>query len=421
MERWLWGIGILMLFAGCAVREDVPDQVKLLFQDLDRNPSEEVFRAWVKGHAIPWVEQGRITFFLWDERATHVVFESPVLENKEKKVEMKRYKKTPLFYVSFPLQERRVMDYSFLRFDENTPNGKRIQDPSHPFVAYTKPLMSRWIAPGEKKGRLLITNLKPSNGLASRRIFIYLPWEYGHTTNAYPVLYMQDGQNLWDSSVANFGGWKVDTTLDRLIAEQKIQPLIVVGIENSSARAEEYVGFSAYYGFRETYDTNEQKRVVEYSKKYLEFVVGELIPYIKSHYRVLSGDMAVAGSSFGAGVSLYLGFSKPEVFRAIGAFSFGNYRVDDVNRGIRRVLQVQPYLSDHLLLPDGKHKIYLDCGGRGIDSIFVEAARKLHSDLVKKGWKEGKDYLYIEEATADHNEVAWAKRFERFVIFLWGK
>ncbi|NPV37859.1 hypothetical protein BREVNS_2233 [Brevinematales bacterium NS] len=421
MEKWYAGVLVVILLVGCALRENVPDGVGLLFQRIDQQASYEAFQAWVKEHSLPWVEKDTVTFLLWDEKATRVVFESPVLNNKEKSMPMKRYKQTPLFYLFLPLKDKKVIDYSFLRYDEQTPNGKRIQDPAHPFIAYTKPIRSRFILPGEKKGKLLIFSMKPSNGLASRRIFVYLPWDYEDTTNHYPVVYMQDGQNLWDSSVANFGGWKVDSTLDRLIATGKIRPVIVVGIENSSARAEEYVGFSAYYGLKENYDTNEQKRVVEYSKKYLDFVVNELVPYIKKNYRVLAEETAVAGSSFGAGVSLYLGFSRPDVFQAIGAFSFGNYRSDDVNRGIRRVLQVQPYLSAHLLAPDGKHRIYLDCGGKGIDSIFIEASRKLHQDLVKKGWKEGKDYLYVEDLTADHNEIAWAKRFEQFALFLWGR
>ncbi|URA11392.1 alpha/beta hydrolase-fold protein [Thermospira aquatica] len=181
-----------------------------------------------------------------------------------------------------------------------------------------------------------------------------------------------------------------------------------------------YVGFSAYYQWKEPYPTNEQAKVISYAERYRDFVVKELIPWVEKQYRVLPEKRIVAGSSFGAGVSLYLAFSHPDVFWGVGAFSFGNYKSDDVNRGIRRVPQVQPYLSDHLPLTK-KPKIYLDCGGRGIDVIFVEAARRLHQDLLQKGWKEGTNYLYIEDLSADHNEVAWAKRFEGFALFFLGR
>lgn len=418
MEKYVKILLVLGLVS-CGVRQNVPSEVKRLFQRLDTENTEKVFQEWVRNHRVPWIEKNTITFLLWDEKATKILLECGLIEYKEKQVEMKRYKNTPLFFVSLPLKEVKVVDYSFIRFDEKTPNGKRITDPFHPYVAYTKPLMSRFILPGEKKGKLIITNIKPSNGLAARRIFIYLPWNYEETSNYYPVIYMQDGQNLWDSKLANFGGWKVDTTLDRLIAEEKIRPVIVVGIENSSARVEEYVGFSAYHGLKEAYDPNEQKRMVGYSQRYLDFIVNELIPFIKRNYRIIVEEMVVAGSSFGAGISLYLGFSRPDIFQGIGAFSFGNYSPEDKNRGIRRVLQVQPYLSEHIPPSDGKRKIYLDCGGKGIDAIFLEASRKLHRDLVKKGWKEGKDYLYVEDLMADHNEIAWAKRFEQFALFMW--
>jgi len=421
MEKWWIGLMMGGLLVACGVRESTPREVQGLLERLDRDASEEVFRAWVKDHGEPWVEGERITFLFWDEKASRVVLEIASGRTKSQKVDLKRYKKTPLFVVTLPLEEGKVFDYSFVRFDEQTPQGKRLQDPLHPYVAYTRPLMSRFVLPGEKKGRLVIFSLKPVNGLSPRKIFVYLPWDYDRTTNRYPVVYMQDGQNLWDSPLANFGGWKVDTTLDRLIAQERIRPVIVVGIENSASRAEEYVGFSAYYGLQESYDTNEQKRVVAYAEKYRDFVVNQLIPFITTNYRVSSEEITVAGSSFGAGVSLYLGFSRPDIFRGIGAFSFGNYDKKDVNRGIRRVLQVQPYLSDHLLSPDGKHRVYLDCGGRGIDMIFVQATRKLREDMLKKGWQEEKDLLYVEDPTADHNEMAWAGRFERFSLFMWGK
>jgi len=416
-------VAMVMVLGGCSVKSEMVSQVRELCAQLDTSSDKQAtYNEWLKTHAVPVVEGEKMSFLFWDEGATRVILETALVKSSDHKVAMQRYKNTPLFVATLPLREQAVVDYSFIRYDEKTPNGKRVLDQTHPFVAYTKPIMSRWMMPGVKKGRLIITNYKPANGLVSRRIFIYLPWNYTLQTNEnYPVLFMHDGQNLWDSQLANFGGWKVDTTLDRLIADEKIPPIVVVGIENSSARAEEYVGFSAYYKWSEPYDTNEQKRVIEYSQKYLDFVVNDLKPWIEKNYRVRKNDVVVAGSSFGAGVSLYIGLSRPDVFRAIGAFSFGNYSAKDVNRGIRRVLQVQPYLSDRLMPPDGKHKIYLDCGGRGIDTIFVEAARKLHQDLLKKGWKEGESYLYVEDPSADHNEMAWAKRFERFVLFVWQK
>ncbi|URA09822.1 alpha/beta hydrolase [Thermospira aquatica] len=247
MRKMVVFLGILVLF-GCEVREETSDKLTELFRNLDSEGSKvSVYQSWASAQQLPLIEKGKITFVLWDEKAEKVILESPLVKNKDKKLQMKRYKNTGLFYVSLALANEEIVDYSFIRFGSQSPNGRRIQDPHHPFIAYTKPIRSRVIMPGVKKGQLIISRIEPQNGLAARRIFIYLPSDYNLTTNRYPVIYMQDGQNLWDSPQANFGGWKVDTTLDRLIAQGKIDPVIVVGIENSSARAEEYVGFSAYY------------------------------------------------------------------------------------------------------------------------------------------------------------------------------
>jgi len=141
----------------------------------------------------------------------------------------------------------------------------------------------------------------------TRRIWMYLPGDYESSKKKYPVLYMHDGQNLFDNATSFSGEWGVDEALDSMK-----NPVIIVGIDNGGT-----------------------KRMLEYNpddtkqfgkgegKQYLEFIVKELKPYIDKNYRTLPDKQhtAIAGSSMGGLISFYAGIYYPETFGALGVFS----------------------------------------------------------------------------------------------------
>jgi len=209
----------------------------------------------------------------------------------------------------------------------------------------------------------------------SVRVF-YPPGYAENVLESYPVLYMQDGQNLFFPDEA-FGGqhWKVEETLGVLTSMNLIQKAIVVGVYPND-RGTEYT-LPGY----ETYG---------------RWMVEELVPWVRRRYRTLDGPerTAVLGSSLGGVVSFYLGWRYPEVFGNVGAMSstFG-YRDDLLERVANE--------------PRRPLRIYLDTGWPRDN---YEVNRLMRRQLVARGYVEGVNLLYLAFPEAAHNEGAWAMR-----------
>ena len=233
------------------------------------------------------------------------------------------------------------------------------------------------------------------------RVWVYLPPQHAREPERrFPVLYMQDGQNVFDGATAFLAGkeWQVDETAERLIAEGKIEPLVVVAVDNGGERrAFEYLptrdGRAGDGGGADLYG---------------RMLVEELKPWVDARYRTKTGreDTGIAGSSFGAIVSLYVGLCHPDVFGKIAALSPSAW-VDD--RFIVRFVDAPPGKPDT--------RVYVDTGTREGRSA-VPDARALRDALVDKGWREGVDLRYVEAEGAVHNEVAWAARMPAVLEFL---
>jgi predicted alpha/beta superfamily hydrolase len=235
----------------------------------------------------------------------------------------------------------------------------------------------------------------------ARRVWVYLPPQHAREPERrFPVLYMQDGQNVFDGATAFLAGkeWEVDETAERLIAEGKIEPLVVVAVDNGGERrAFEYLptrdartgdgGGADLYG---------------------RMLVEELKPWVDARYRTKAGreDTGVAGSSFGAVVSLYVGLRHPDVFGKIAALSISVW-VDD--RFVVSFVDALPTRPDT--------RIWMDIGTRE-SRRAVPDARALRDTLVRKGWREGASLRYVEAEGAVHNETAWAKRVPAVLEFL---
>ena len=164
--------------------------------------------------------------------------------------------------------------------------------------------------------------------MGTRDIFVYLPAEYLNAESSkekqFPVLYMLDGQNVWDNSTLPHQGWKVETSMEKLVQEGKIQSAIIVGISNSSNRTKEYAGWC-----NELPEGDVVTNPVEfkqYANEHRLMIIEEIIPLIEEKYNVISDrtGRVIAGSSYGAFCSAYFAASNPEVFCGAGLFSGGS-------------------------------------------------------------------------------------------------
>ena len=232
-----------------------------------------------------------------------------------------------------------------------------------------------------------------------RDITVYLPPGYEASEQRYPVLYLQDGQNLFRPDAAFNKGqhWRVGESATGLIEAARIQPLIIVGIDNTgAARLHEYT------------PTHDRRRGGGGADAYGHLIVRELKPFIDATYRTMpeAANSGLGGSSLGGLVSLYLGLKYPDVFSRLAVLSPSVWW--DRRTILKNVRDAKP---------KPRLRIWVDIGTRE-GRYHVDNARLLKAGLVKSGWNEGDDLHYEEVPGAAHTEAAWAERFGRVLEFL---
>jgi enterochelin esterase-like enzyme len=234
-----------------------------------------------------------------------------------------------------------------------------------------------------------------------RTVIVYVPPGYEREpARRYPVLYLQDGQNLFDGTTAFIYGqdWRVGETAQALIAAGEIEPLIIVGIYNMGhGRVDEYTP---------TYDRG--RNMGGRADYYGRMLVEELKPFVDAHYRTRPEAAAtgLGGSSLGGLVSLYLGLRRPQTFTRLAALS------PSVFWGGRQIVREVEQLQGKPPL-----RIWLDTG-TAEGWYTTEHARALRDALVLKGWAHGLDLHYHEADGAEHNERAWAARVAPMLKYL---
>ncbi|HKI84405.1 MAG TPA: alpha/beta hydrolase-fold protein [Candidatus Krumholzibacteria bacterium] len=246
--------------------------------------------------------------------------------------------------------------------------------------------------------------------LHGRHCWVYLPPGYAEGDRRYPVLYMHDGQNLFDKERSYAGEWQLDETLERMIAGKELPALIVVGIENGGvARMDEYGPW---------HDT--KWNAGGGGDAYLRAVADTLKPAIDAHYRTLSKPQHtyMAGSSLGGLISAYAGFKYGKVFGGgIAAVSPSYWWAQD------RILQLaqragrpttRRFYQDMGTLESGGFE---DENNDGVEDS-IGRLRAMRDLLVAGGMKEGKNLLSVEAEGGRHHERDWAKRLPRLLRFL---
>ncbi|WP_018247297.1 alpha/beta hydrolase [Orenia marismortui] len=241
-----------------------------------------------------------------------------------------------------------------------------------------------------------------------RDLLVYLPVGYKESNKRYPVLYMHDAQNLFTIDSANYGGWQINKTLERLIAEDRTEGVIIVGVYNDgSNRASEYSPWEYWLFY------NKIKNPL--GEEYVDFIVNKLKPYIDKNYRTLSDreNTGIAGSSLGGLISFYAGLRYQNVFSKIGVFSpyftAEKAKIKEVYNfskkvGKRENMKICFYVG-------GK-----EFGRTEYDKNYLEATKEMYNLLKDIGFDENELRLLVDKK-AVHNERYWAKYFPE--IFLW--
>ncbi len=221
-----------------------------------------------------------------------------------------------------------------------------------------------------------------------RRIWIYLPPDYKISKKNYPVLYMHDGQNLFDNATSYSGEWGVDEFLDSIFSLRQ-KEVIVVGIDNGLARRmTEYNPYSfQQFGKGE-------------GDEYVDFLVKTLKPFIDQHYRTKDSkaNTYIAGSSMGGLISLYAVLKYPGVFGGVGIFSPAFWTASGIDSAvIAKSIKVNS-------------RLFFYCGGKE-NSTMIPDMKRIEKEIKSESKSPLREVI---DANARHNESAWRKHFAEF-------
>src|SRR5271157_1530377 len=245
-----------------------------------------------------------------------------------------------------------------------------------------------------------------------RNLRVWLPGNYFAPVNRgkhYPVLYMQDGQNLFDEATAFNHEWRVDETVEFLTGSMRIGPMIVVGIDSTGRRANEYLP----YPDPDNTELGKPASQDIHGKEYADFVIKEVMPFIQKKYRVALGaaNTGLGGSSYGGAVTLATVLTHPGVF------------------GKALIESPSLLIGDRQLLKDAEkatqfpQKMFLAIGtaeeaDEKASAKDADAVRDLEKILRAKGLGPNRLKVVVEEG-AHHDEGAWSKRLPDALLFLY--
>ncbi|MEB8327769.1 alpha/beta hydrolase-fold protein [Flavobacteriaceae bacterium KMM 6897] len=220
----------------------------------------------------------------------------------------------------------------------------------------------------------------------TRQIRIYLPPGYYESDLSYPVLYMQDGQNLFDDATAYAGEWGVDESLNALAVNAGLK-MIVVGIDNGQEKR-----------INELSPWENKKYGKAEGEQYVEFMVHQLKPFIDSNFRTLPDrkHTSLMGSSLGGLISHYALFQYPDVFGKAAIFSPSYWYADEV----------YGFTQNHPL--PRNTKIFMLIGEK--EEGMVDPAKKMYQ-LILDGGQKNKNLKLVSDPEGEHNERFWRKQF----------
>ncbi len=269
--------------------------------------------------------------------------------------------------------------------------------------------VSQVIRAGGATGDLRLHQVSSRIFRNTRFLRVWLPPGYDEAQNAarrYPVLYLNDGQNLFEPSTSFTGvEWGVDETADRLIRENAISPMIFVGIDNTGKdRLREYMPHRSMH----------PRMLRVQGKYYPKFLMNEVMPFVEAHYRVATGpeNTGLGGSSLGGLIALYTAIVQPEL---IGRLLLESPSLWASNRQIIKDSRAVRIWPERIFLAVGTG----EAGSPERSRTVVDDVREFSAIVRRAVLSEQRLRLVIQEG-AGHNESAWAGRFPEALQFLFG-
>jgi predicted alpha/beta superfamily hydrolase len=261
-------------------------------------------------------------------------------------------------------------------------------------------------------GDLRLHTLKSAIFGNERKIRVLLPEGYGDAANKdrrYPVLYLLDGQNVFDACLSDLSHheWGADETVRKLVAEKKIPPLIVVGVDHAGKdRAREYLPYKDFTG---NPDMDEPA-----GKQFPDFMTREVMPLVDGQYRTLKGppNTGIGGSSYGGVASLYALLAKPNTF------GYGLIESPTLWVGMGQLVRDTNPL---VVMPQ---KVFVGFGGKEAsepkyNDKMVSLIRQVETNFRAAGYDDS-NFRFVVDPEAEHTEAAWAKRLPGALTFLFG-
>ena len=273
-------------------------------------------------------------------------------------------------------------------------------------------------------GRLDKIESFPSRFVTPRDVHVWLPAGYYSGRKKHSVLYMHDGQMLFDARVTwNKQEWGVDETAGAMIEKGELRDFIVVGIFNGGElRHQEYFPEKVYrmlpkakqealYGFESD---------ALQADEYLKFLTEELKPYIDRNYAVYTdaAHTAIMGSSMGGLISMYAISEYPGVFGAAVCVSTHWPGIDPKEMGLVPDTMLA-YMRENFPTP-GNHRVYFDYGDQTLDAHYPPLQKKVDALMQDLGYTD-KTWLTVFDKGANHSEEAWHARLPGMLHFLFGK
>jgi len=276
-------------------------------------------------------------------------------------------------------------------------------------------------------GRLETYEDFKATGLSNRDVQVWLPEGYSEKAangRKYAVLYMHDGQMLYDASVTwNKQEWGVDEVAGQLMANGTVRDFIIVGIFNGGdSRHADYLPEKPYRMLPD--DVKQDYYGIEApalkADEYVAFLADELKPFIDNHYATLTGpeDTAVMGSSMGGLISWYAFTERPDVFGMAACMST-HWPGFEPEKSTGMPAAFMAYMRANLPAPEGR-KIYFDYGDQTLDAHYPPLQKQVDAMMVDLGYDET-NWRTVYAPGADHSEVSWNKRLPGAFTFLFGK
>lgn len=258
-------------------------------------------------------------------------------------------------------------------------------------------------------GNFAIHHNFPSKHLGNKRtIAVYMPPNYERRKRmCHPVIYFQDGQNVFDAATSAFGvEWQADETADRMIRAGDIEPVIMVGIYNTPDRVDEY---TAHY--------DKRRKKGGRGSIYGRFVMEEVKPFIDKTYRTLTDreNTAVVGSSLGGLISLYMASQFPDRIGMCAALSPSLWWCNEQ--------QTKDLRKDSSWVRDSRFWIDVgtnETGDNNENSTLVRQIERYAELLAEASLQPDRDVVCRTIEGGQHTEGSWAQRFDQVLEFLFG-